>query len=824
MNFGQKIKQLRKLREISLKSLSALLKIDRAYLSRVEAGKVPPSDGLIAKLADVLKYDNDELFLLAGRVPDYLLKEIYKSSEETAKRLKMSLVDCVAETPVSYGRTLITSGDRAIEDGFPFEYISDIAELESYRKEVNRPIYHMHKWWAQRLGSVFRAILISSAAPKGSNISEMFYQPARLTSMTVFDPFMGSGTTIGEALKLGCRVIGRDINPVSYFIVKNALCKYSREDVLETFNKIESDVSVTLKSYYKAKNMQNELCDVLYYFWVKVIPCPQCHKDVDLFSSYIFSKHAYPLKNPEAKALCPHCGQINSCRYDTERLNCKQCTYAFNPLSGPASGVNVVCPSCSEKFSIAKTVKKTERAPSHRMYAKLILKHDGTKEYQGLDSFDEALYLKASTALSKRKNPYPVVLLNPGHNTNQVLNYNYRYWHQMFNDRQLLCLSLLAERIKEIKDETMRSLFVCLFSGCLEFNNMFASFKGEGTGAVRHMFSHHILKPERTPLEANLWGTPKSSGSFSTLFRSRLLRAIDYRHNPFELRVERTAGKLTGQKVFGLSRSIGTSSARTFKEFNEKNMEAYISCGNSSLTDLNVDSVDLVITDPPFFDNVHYSELADFFYIWLKHIFGNNDVFEKRSTRTVGEVQHTDASIFSNNLSEVFEECNRVLRAEGLLIFTYHHSRQEGWISILEALVKSGFVITVTHPVKAEMSAATPKHQAKEPIDLDIIVVCRKRSEWQLKDAVEPEVWSIAKAVANEQIVRFNTVGRPLSRNDIRVVFMGQIVRQISQIKDLNLMKILLSGVEHQIENDIDSLYSQQHVKDIKNSAQTSIF
>ena len=51
-----------------------------------------------------------------------------------------------------------------------------------------------------------------------------------------------------------------------------------------------------------------------------------------------------------------------------------------------------------------------------------------------------------------------------------------------------------------------------LFSGVLEFNNMFASYKGEGTGAVRHMFSHHILKPERTPIEANVWGTPKSSG------------------------------------------------------------------------------------------------------------------------------------------------------------------------------------------------------------------------------------------------------------------------------------------------------------------------
>jgi len=132
MTFGQRIKELRNSLGISLKSLSARLKIDRAYLSRVEAGKVPPSDGLISRLADVLSYDRDELFLLAGRIPESLMKEIYKNPGEIVKRIKMSPVDCVAEPSVLYGRTLITSGDRAIEDGFPFEFISDIAELESY--------------------------------------------------------------------------------------------------------------------------------------------------------------------------------------------------------------------------------------------------------------------------------------------------------------------------------------------------------------------------------------------------------------------------------------------------------------------------------------------------------------------------------------------------------------------------------------------------------------------------------------------------------------------------------------------------------------------
>jgi putative DNA methylase len=116
---------------------------------------------------------------------------------------------------------------RAIEDdSFPFEALSHIAELESWRKEINRPLSHLHKWWAQRLGTVFRAITLGTFAPAGSNILDLFYARVRIPEATVFDPFMGSGTTVIETLKLGARAIGRDINPVAFFQVRNALVKH----------------------------------------------------------------------------------------------------------------------------------------------------------------------------------------------------------------------------------------------------------------------------------------------------------------------------------------------------------------------------------------------------------------------------------------------------------------------------------------------------------------------------------------------------------------------------------------------------------------------
>ena len=100
----------------------------------------------------------------------------------------------------------------------------------------------MIAWWAQRLGSVFRAVLIGALSPEDADVMGLFYRPARFPRAVVFDPFMGSGTTVGEALKLGARAVGRDINPVAHFAVRNALSEYTREEVLKTFDSIKRDV------------------------------------------------------------------------------------------------------------------------------------------------------------------------------------------------------------------------------------------------------------------------------------------------------------------------------------------------------------------------------------------------------------------------------------------------------------------------------------------------------------------------------------------------------------------------------------------------------
>jgi putative DNA methylase len=811
MDFCEFLQDRRERRKLSLRAAARELGVHASYLLRVEAGRVPPSDQLLRGLPRVLDCSEDELLLLAGRVPTFLRSIVERDPPRAATALR-EYATCVSEDVPVYGRLGAPRGRRAIEDGFPFEQISAVAEIESWRKEVYRPIYHVHKWWAQRLGSVFRAALLGAASGEGASVLDDFYRPIRLGGLVVFDPFMGSGTTVGEAHKLGCTVVGRDINPVAYRSVRTVLSDVDRRVVESHFRTLAETIGRELAALHRSIDSDGEPCDVLYWFWVKVLPCPACKVPVDLFSSYVFAQHAYVKRNPTVQVLCPGCGDVFPSTIETRTTTCPRCDTSFDAHTGPARHTTAVC-RCGEEFKIAETARAADGPPRHRMYAKLVLRADGTKQYLPVTDADRADYEKARRRLTKLCPALPDVEIAHGHNTKQILNYGYRTWDQLFNERQLLGLSLLAGAIRDLPEGPARDVLALLFSGVLEFNNMFASYKGEGTGAVRHMFSHHILKPERTPIEANLWGTPKSSGSFSTLFESRVLRAFDYREAPFEIAVERKGGKPSGRKVFGASAPLGARVLDAWPAGGLPVGSLYLSCGDSAKTDLPDGSVDLVVTDPPFFDNVHYSELADFFFVWQELYFNGSPGARRTTTRQKAEVQDVDARSFAAKLGAVFHECHRVLRDDGLLVFSYHHSREDGWTSVARAVLDAGFVFVASQPVKAEMSVATPKSQAKEPIDVDVLVVCRRRENAppraRLSDAAS---LAAAAADAESKVSRFNRVGRRMSRNDVRVVLLSQLLVELSADRTSAEVQTALTDAFEDVRRTVEHIWQEQRV------------
>ncbi|MFP3756555.1 DNA methyltransferase [Cupriavidus sp. SIMBA_020] len=615
-----------------------------------------------------------------------------------------------------------------LERDFPLVEISQIAEQESWRKEINRPIYHIHKWWATRLGSVFRGITLGALSQPGTDTWAQFYKTHDLAGKVVLDPFMGSGTTLGEAVKLGAKAIGCDINPVSTFLVRQAFTPASETELRAAFERLERNVAPEIRRYYQTRNpLTGELIQVLYYFWVKTVTTPE-GEVIPLLSRYVFSQDAYPKKKPRAQIVCPGCWSVLEDRYDATDLRCQHCGHQFNPQEGPAAG-QYVTTTGGRRYRIKELLPKDGAPPIHRMYAMMGLRADGTKVYLPVRDEDMALYEEAKERLANEVLPLPETSVRPGHNTDQARGYNYTQWRDFFNARQLLCLGLLLREILTIADLAVQEQMLCLFSSTLEFNNLFCSFKGEGTGAVRHMFSNHILKPERTPLENSVWGTNKSSGTFSTLFESRLLRAKRYLDEPFEVALEHDQdGNRAGSRKMVASHPIRARHVETWPELEAADHGLMILNGDSSRLPVPAGSVDAVVTDPPYFDFVHYSELSDFFFAWLSPVLRQRYPWMAREDSSdKGEVQHKDPRMFARQLASVFTEACRVLKDDGVLAFSFHHSRAEGWAAIYEAINKAGLAVVAAHPVHAELRAASPKTAAKDPISLDAILVCRKK-------------------------------------------------------------------------------------------------
>jgi len=699
---------------------------------------------------------------------------------------------------------------RLIEtDDFPFDFLSQIAERESWRKEIHRPIYHMHKWWATRLGSIFRGILLGCVAPVEFDLTAAFHRRQSFPKMTVFDPFMGSGTTIGEAHKLGFAVFGRDINPVAAEAVRVVMGPLNPQLIHEEFRRLEATVGQRIRELYKTVDQTGAPSEVLYYFWVKQVACLHCAKPVDLFSSRIIGRNAFPDRKPEIRILCPDCGEIFNGLIRDASATCTSCGCQFDAKKGNAHGAKATCSECAHTFTILDSVRKESCPPRHRLIGKLILKANGEKRYLRPTEADHEAYAlcmrRLASETAEGKLVLPSLRLENGHNTRQALNYGYQSWRDFFNDRQLLALAWLHEAIGNIADPSTRDVLLTLFSSTLEFNNLFASYKGEGTGAVRHMFSHHILKPERLPIEANVWGTPKSSGAFSGLYRTRLLRAIEYRGTPTEIaHPTQESRRSSTKRAIQCSEPFEGNVETAWPPENVLPRSIHLSCGSSDNTGLPAKSIDLIVTDPPFFDNVHYSELADFFFAW-QQLRPRGFLYGYKTTRCEKEVQDNQPDEFASKLGAVFAECHRTLKDDGMLVFTYHHSRSEGWSSLASAVYGAGFSIVNAHPVKAEMSVATPKAQAKEPIQLDVILVCRKRASDDRFPTAGMTARERAFGTAVAKAARLHAKGFTLSRNDRRVILFSQFLAELGPPKSTEDAIRAISEQHSELEAALDA-------------------
>src|SRR5512137_2711554 len=105
-----------------------------------------------------------------------------------------------------------------IEKHFDIPFVAALALREKQIQQNYRPVIAVHKWFARRPGTLFRALILSEFSDRP--VFENYYQSHRLLGVRVFDPFMGGATTLMEANRVGCSITGADINPMAWWIVR----------------------------------------------------------------------------------------------------------------------------------------------------------------------------------------------------------------------------------------------------------------------------------------------------------------------------------------------------------------------------------------------------------------------------------------------------------------------------------------------------------------------------------------------------------------------------------------------------------------------------
>jgi adenine-specific DNA methylase len=373
--------------------------------------------------------------------------------------------------------------------------------------------------------------------------------------------------------------------------------------------------------------------------------------------------------------------------------------------------------------------------------------------------------------------PIPNTGIPEGIETKRALNHGYTRFRDLFNQRQLLNLGKIYKWILELEDWGVKEFFTLAFSNCLKYNNMFCKYNGT-QGFITDIFRTHSYSPSMAPVEGNCYDTPRGRGSF-TAFVNLVIEGKEYCRSPFE----RIIDGYTQRKVQFQTPIIGN----LVENSNEliKNGDVYLQCGSSEQIDIPDKSVDAVVTDPPYYGNVMYSELSNFFYVWLRLALRDryrqfqSDLVPWESEIIENRVQQKGKSEFLERLELVLTESIRILKDDGILAFTFHHRSSDAWSLILQAVLNSGFYISATYPVRSEMEASTHLY-SMENIKYDVILVCRKR-----KESPSGRKWSsILQKIdssSREMLEQLRKNGEKPKKLDIFVIVLGKCLEQYSK-------------------------------------------
>jgi putative DNA methylase len=343
----------------------------------------------------------------------------------------------------------------SIEEKFDIAFVAELALREKQIQQNYRPIIAVHKWFARRPGTLFRSLMLAEFGDGG--LKEIYYRGNSFPGVTIADPFMGGGTPLLEANRLGCDVLGFDINPMAAWIVREEIEHLDLDAYRDRAAVLRTALTSEVGEFYTTdcSLYGDKAVPVKYFLWVKCRLCEHCGAKVDLFPGYLLADDS---RHPQHVLVCGACGELNETSKPESPGTCSACN---EPLcvAGPAKRGRCACRECGH---MNRYPDPAAGKPQHRLFAleyynpKRKEKHRG-RFFKKADSKDIAKVEEASARWKRTRARFvPDVLIPPGDETNRLHRWGYSFYRELFNDRQLLGLEQSCRLIAGQKDERVR--------------------------------------------------------------------------------------------------------------------------------------------------------------------------------------------------------------------------------------------------------------------------------------------------------------------------------------------------------------------------------
>ena len=704
---------------------------------------------------------------------------------------------------------------RLIETWLPIAAIGEESVRERRSMTALPPVYYLHVWWARRPLVASRAAILASLLPADADREKFMYmlgihgdpvaarkaidqalrtgeridnpygysrafsytpsqsekewlqqesERAGVESTTVLDPTAGGGSVPFESVRLGLTTTANDLNPVAALILR-ATVEWPATlgyPLLDEFNELakvwRAAMDERLAPLFPPSPIEDAV-DIT-YLWARTITCPYCDGLIPLSPNWRLAPNGTGLR------LLPDAA--------TKRCAFQIVTSAVEHSEGTVARGDAKCPypACG-RIVHGDEIKRQAQAGGmgEQLYAVVFKRKVVTKTKSGKEKVkwvrgyraprledDNSSFIREQL---DRKLPeweaagvVPTERFPESGNDLRPITYGMPLWRDLFGNRQLLThgtgsevfAQVVATSATDLERAAAVYLAFCL-DKMLNYNSRMSVWMPTREVVAntfnRHDFAFCASHAEMAPLVVGLgydWTVEQTAKCIEELITLA--------------RPDLQGTQISGSREFQFEDVVPLP---------PPNVTVTCQSGDS-LTHVDDRSVDCVVMDPPYYDNVMYAELSDFFYVWLKRTAGRvyPELFRRQLTDKDSEAVANTAKFdgqkgakalaardYQQRMAGIFAECRRVLKADGIMTLMFTHKATGAWDALASGLMEAGFTITASWPINTEAEGSL-HIKDKSAANSTIFLVCRPREQRSTDD--EPVYWEdveprVAKAV-----------------------------------------------------------------------------